>query len=381
MARQATMYSTLKRCLFILVCFLIVSPTAFTAQETICPFQHIYQFGDSISDTGNIILKGGLASVSPSSRLPYGMTSFHRPTGRCSNGLLMIDFISRALNLPLLDPYLKRTGVFNQGVDFAVAGSTALDTSFFQARNIPVPISNTPLSAQMQWFKDHLKSVCRSPSDCAARLQRSLIMMGEIGGNDYNHAFFNGKSIQEVRTYVRHVVSAIINGVREVVRLGAVRVVVPGNFPIGCIPIYLTSFANPDPEAYDQMGCLREVNEFARYHNNYLQRALHSLRQKLKRDNPNVVVVYADYYGALESVLARAPFLGFDRGSLLKSCCGIGGIYNYDGRRMCGTPGVPVCREPEKYIHWDGIHMTQKAYRHMSEFLISDMLSKMQCVW
>ncbi|XP_027185131.1 GDSL esterase/lipase At5g03980-like [Coffea eugenioides] len=348
MARQSTMCSALKPCLFILVCFLIVSPTAFTAQETICPFQHIYQFGDSISDTGNIILKGGLASVSPSSRLPYGMTSFHRPT-----------------------------------VDFAVAGGTALDTSFFQARNIPVPISNTPLSAQMQWFKDHLKSVCHSPSDCAPRLQRSLIMLGEIGGNDYNHVFFNEKSIQEVRNYVPHVVSAIIKGVREVVRLGAAHVVVPGNFPIGCIPIYLTSFANPDPEAYDQMGRLREVNEFARYHNYYLRRALHSLRQKLKRDNPNVVVVYADYYGALESVLARAPFLGFDRGSLLKSCCGIGGIYNYDGRRMCGTPGVPVCREPVKYIYWDGIHMTQKkkAYRHMSEFLINDMLSNMQCVW
>ncbi|XP_027089642.1 GDSL esterase/lipase At5g03980-like [Coffea arabica] len=247
----------------------------------------------------------------------------------------MIDFISRALNLPLLDPCLKRTGVFNQGVDFAVAGSTALDTSFFQARNIPVPIFNTPLSAQMQWFKDHLKFVCRSPSDSAARLQRSLIMMGEIGGN----------------------------------------------FPISCILIYLTSFANPDLEAYDQMGCLREVNEFARYHNYYLHRALHALRQKLKRDNLNVVVVYADYYGALESVLARAPFLGYDRRSLLKSCCGIAGIYNYDGRRMCGTPGVPVCREPEKYIYWDGIHMTQKTYRHMFEFLISDMLSKMQCVW
>ncbi|XP_071921899.1 acetylajmalan esterase-like [Coffea arabica] len=149
------------------------------------------------------------------------MTYFHRPIGRCSNGLLMIDFISRALNLPLLDPYLKITGVFNQGVDFAVAGS--LDTSFFQARNILVPISNTPLRAQMQWFKDHLKSVCHSPSDCAARLQRSLI----------------------------------------------------------------------------------------------------------------------------------------------KSCCGIGGIYNYDGRWICETPGVPVCREPEKYIYWDGIHMTQKVCRHM----------------
>ncbi|KAL3520372.1 hypothetical protein ACH5RR_018521 [Cinchona calisaya] len=237
------MSSTLMSCLVLVVYFLeIRPPVASTAEEeTICPFQHIYQFGDSISDTGNIILKGGLASRAPSSRFPYGMTSFGKPTGRCSNGLLMIDFISRALNLPILDPYLKRNGVFNQGVDFSVAGSTALNTSFFQARNIPVPQSNTPLSAQMEWFKDHLKSSCGggSTSTCAARLRRSLIMMGEIG----------------------------------------VRVVVPGNFPVGCIPIYLTNFATPDPNAYDRMGCLRELNEFAQYHNAYLQRALDSLRK------------------------------------------------------------------------------------------------------
>ena len=57
-----------------------------------CQFDAIYQLGDSISDTGNLIRED------PSSlfaRPPYGQTCFNRSTGRCSNGLLMIDFIGK----------------------------------------------------------------------------------------------------------------------------------------------------------------------------------------------------------------------------------------------------------------------------------------------
>lgn len=53
----------------------------------------IYQFGDSISDTGNLIREDPIGSHSAFARLPYGQNFFPKPTGRCSNGLLMIDFI------------------------------------------------------------------------------------------------------------------------------------------------------------------------------------------------------------------------------------------------------------------------------------------------
>ncbi|XP_059626933.1 GDSL esterase/lipase At5g03980 [Cornus florida] len=308
------------------------------AQHTICPFQSIYQFGDSISDTGNLIRKGPVAARSYAARPPYG---------------------------------------HSHGVNFAVAGSTALDGAFFATRNIHTPTSDSPLSLQLNWFRTHLNSLCHTPQECAARLRRSLILMGEIGGNDYNYAFFQNKPIHEIRTYVPHVVGTIVNSVREVIRLGAVRVVVPGNFPVGCIPIYLSSFPSSDPRAYDDMGCLSGLNEFALFHNNYLQHALALLRTEF----PNVVILYADYYSAFQSVLRRAPYLGFDRRSLLRACCGVGGLYNYDGSRMCGTPGVPVCPNPAEHIHWDGVHLTQEAYRHMSQILISDILSRIQCVW
>ncbi|KAF9610532.1 hypothetical protein IFM89_022904 [Coptis chinensis] len=286
----------------------------------ICPFQSIYQFGDSISDVGNLIRLGPAGARTSSSRFPYGET-IRRPTGRSSNGLLMIDYIATALGLPRLNPYLDRTASVQQG------------------------------------------------------LRRSLVFLGEVGGNDYNNAFFQHKPVEEIRSYVPQVVSGITNAVRQVIRAGAVRVVVPGNFPIGCIPIYLTSFPSDDPSAYDDTNCLRNLNEFAVYHNDYLRRAL----QPLRREYPRVVILYGDYYTAFQSVLHRAPLLGFDGTSLMKVCCGVGGLYNFNTNRMCGLPGVPVCPNPAQRIHWDGIHLTQEAYSHMSEWLLNDLLPQMQC--
>lgn len=198
-------------------------------------------------------------------------------------------------------------------------------------------------------------------------------MMGEIGGNDYNYGFFQGKSTEEIRSYIPHVVGAIAAAAREVIRAGAVNVVVPGNFPVGCFPIYLTSFPVNDPKAYDDKGCLIRLNEFAMDHNNQLQEAISSLQKEF----PGVVIVYGDYYNAFQYVLSGS--VGFDKSVALKSCCGIGGGYNYDGKRQCGAVGVPVCQNPDKFISWDGVHLTQKAYRFMSKFLNYKILPQIKC--
>jgi len=57
-------------------------------------YSSIFSFGDSIADTGNLYL----SSQPPSDHCffpPYGETYFHRPSGRCSDGRLIIDFIGR----------------------------------------------------------------------------------------------------------------------------------------------------------------------------------------------------------------------------------------------------------------------------------------------
>jgi len=54
-----------------------------------CDFPAIFNFGDSNSDTGGL----SAALIAPSSTPPYGETYFHMPTGRFSDGRLMIDFM------------------------------------------------------------------------------------------------------------------------------------------------------------------------------------------------------------------------------------------------------------------------------------------------
>lgn len=60
-------------------------------------FEAIYQFGDSLSDTGNYVREGDGAN-SAYNKLPYGQTINH-PTGRASDGLIMVDYIGMLLGL------------------------------------------------------------------------------------------------------------------------------------------------------------------------------------------------------------------------------------------------------------------------------------------
>ena len=57
-------------------------------------YEAIYSFGDSLTDTGNFLRSGALAFPTIA-KLPYGETFFQHPTGRCSNGRLVVDFLGR----------------------------------------------------------------------------------------------------------------------------------------------------------------------------------------------------------------------------------------------------------------------------------------------
>ncbi|RZR80331.1 hypothetical protein BHM03_00006345 [Ensete ventricosum] len=113
-------------------------------------YDAIFSFGDSLSDTGNVQVAG----------LPYGMTFFGRPTGRCSNGRLVIDFI---VGLPLLPASTTKGNSFRQGANFAYTAATALDFDFFNRRGLGGKLwINASLSSQIGWFEKTMPSLCSS---------------------------------------------------------------------------------------------------------------------------------------------------------------------------------------------------------------------------
>ncbi|BAF09280.1 GDSL esterase/lipase At5g03980 [Oryza sativa Japonica Group] len=322
---------------------------------------------------------GGLLRYT--TRLPYGVT-VGRATGRCSDGYLIIDFLARDLGLPLLNPYLDEGADFAHGVNFAVAGATALNTTALAARRITVPHTNSPLD--LRWFKEFMNSTTSSPQEIREKLSKSLVMLGEIGGNDYNYAFLQTwpmdggyslgnvtRMIESVATavdLVPEVVQSIASAAKEVLDMGATRVVIPGNLPLGCVPSYMSAVNATDRAAYDARGCLVALNLFAALHNAWLRRAVGELRRAYRGA---AVVAYADYSAAYAATLDGAAALGFDERRVFRACCGKGGggAYGFDVRAMCGAPGTAACADPGRYVSWDGVHLTQRAYGVMAELL------------
>ncbi|KAH0450176.1 hypothetical protein IEQ34_020868 [Dendrobium chrysotoxum] len=327
-------------------------------------YTSIFSFGDSITDTGNLLLSTGDNCLS--GRLPYGETFFGRPTGRFSDGRLIIDFIAEAMGIPFLPPSLRggSCGGFRRGVNFAVAGATVLNNGFFKERGIDVTWTNMSFGVQMGLFKK-LISFCDTESKDT--LSRSLFLVGEIGGNDYYQGFLQSWPFQEVKSLVPHVINTISTAINDLIGMGAKTLLVPGNFPIGCMAAFLTYFENSKVEDYNtSTGCINWLNEFSEYHNNVLKQELNRLRYI----HPHATIIYADYFNSVMNILSPANSTRLDRVPLAACCGSGGGRYNYSESVNCGSEYSTVCDDPLTYLSWDGLHFTEATYKAIAKGLL-----------
>nr|GMC78897.1 GDSL esterase/lipase At1g28580-like [Ipomoea batatas] len=179
------------------------------------------------------------------------------------------------------------------GVNFAVGGAATVDSAFYEARGIVNTYTNASLNVQMIWFKDVLPLFCATPSECRQKFKNSLFVMGPFGSNDYRHGLNFGKDIEKIRAYIPIVIDTITAA--DLIKLGATTIMVPGIAPDGCLAVILTDFRSDNISDYDpDTGCLSWLNEFNEFHNQRLQQRLNIIR----RLNPDVVIIYADFYNA-----------------------------------------------------------------------------------
>ncbi|KAJ6926959.1 hypothetical protein NC651_011146 [Populus alba x Populus x berolinensis] len=126
-----------------------------------CGFDAIYNLGTSISDTGNSAIDN------PSiwqAMFPYGKT-INEATGRPSDGLLIIDYIARSADLPLVVPYKNLSASHlsaSRGVNFAYSGATALSKEVLAKKNVILDWAKPSLSVQLGWLVDYLKGYCNN---------------------------------------------------------------------------------------------------------------------------------------------------------------------------------------------------------------------------
>lgn len=324
-------------------------------------YNAMFSFGDSLTDTGNICVnKSATAQLLLTfAQPPYGMTYFGRPTCRCSDGRLVVDFLAQALGLPLLPPSKLRGADFRRGANMAIVGGTALDFDFLRSIGLGYPIwNNGAMNDQIQWFRQLLPSICGTPHSCKAYLAKSLFVFGSLGGNDYNAMLFFGFAVDQARKYTPKIVDNIASGVEKLIALGAVDIVVPGTLPVGCFAVYLTMIPSPNKGDYDEYGCLKPLNDLSTYHNSLLQSRLAGLRTKYR----SARIMYADYYTQVAQMLHNPARFGFSSG--ITACCGAGGgEYNYQFDARCGMKGARACPNPSNHESWDGVHPTEAVNR------------------
>jgi len=362
--------------------FLLLSPSS--AHDKKLPvdlkgsFSTVYAFGDSYTDTGNAKFLGGFNASVEAKNIPLeklkslalgtiGALGGH-PTNRLCNGKLVVDFLCDALSLATPAPYKDPSANFSAGVNFAIAGSTSIPSDYFFGKNLSTFIWNglpKSFQTQMDWFNDfQIKAGCKgkNSASCKAQMQNSLFWIGEMGVNDYTRSIGSPVSLQWLSEISVRTVSKLL---KTLLAAGAKYVVVQGLPPVGCLPmdISLCPLKN-----LNKMGCAAAVNSAIMIHNQILQHNLENLR----KINPNCTIVYADYWNAYLTILTNPKKYQIEEP--FKACCGsgeTGSHLNFNKHKLCGSPGATVCKDPSKYISWDGIHLTEAMYKHLSDLFLN----------
>ncbi|GMQ09879.1 hypothetical protein CsSME_00053103 [Camellia sinensis var. sinensis] len=373
-----TMTMTITSIFILSFCCGCASAATFQPQPQAGPFKKMYAFGDSYTDTGNTGSATGPSGFNYVSNLPYGRTFFHHSTNRYSDGRLVIDFVAQSLSLPFLPPYLRHINSnqksSSMGVNFAVAGSTAIIHSFFVKNNLTLNITPQSLQNQLTWFNNFLESQgCKgggptttttTTTQCNAAINDALFWVGEIGANDYAYTIgstVSGTTIQQLA------IKSVTGFLQALLTKGAKYIVVQGLPTTGCLPLALALAPENDR---DDMGCVASVNKQSYSHNAVLQSKLQDLRARF----PHAVIVYADYWNACRNVMKNSAKYGFKEP--FKACCGAGGgPYNFQAFSACGSPSSTSCPDPSHYINWDGVHLTEAMYKVLADSFLNGSFS------
>ncbi|KAL6518097.1 hypothetical protein OROMI_033798 [Orobanche minor] len=353
-----------------LVFFAVIIAMAAPTTDAKCAFKAVFNFGDSNSDTG------GFYAAFPAERLPFGMTYFKKPTGRATDGRVIIDFLAQAVGLPFISPYLQSIGSdFRHGANFATLASTVLlpQTSLFVTG-----VSPFSLAIQLNQMKQFKVNVNELHSSSAKTNIPQPDIFGKslytfyIGQNDFTGNLAS-LGINGVKKYLPDVVSQIAGTIKEIYALGGRMFLVFNLAPIGCYPAFLVELPH-DRSDIDSFGCMISYNKAVLDYNTMLKEELRKTRIQI----PDAHVIYADIHSVMLHLFQHPSSHGMKYGT--KACCGYGGgAYNFDTKVYCGNTKTiegrnltaNACVDPYNYVSWDGIHATEAANKIVAHAILN----------
>lgn len=115
------------------------------------------------------------------------------------------------------------------------------------------------------------------------------------------------------------------------------------------------------------MGCSSGLNALIQAHNEVLEQRLVEFREQYQ----GTVIIYADTWKAYKTIMLNHKKFHFEEP--FKACCGAGGgPLNFDLHSLCGSSGTSVCKNPQNFISWDGIHFTEAMHKRLAELLFQE---------
>ncbi|CAN8255472.1 unnamed protein product [Cochlearia groenlandica] len=336
----------------------------------ICNFPAVYNFGDSNSDTGAI--SAAIGEVPP----PNGVAFFGRSVGRHSDGRLIIDFITENLTLPYLTPYLDSVGAnYRHGANFATGGSCIRPTeACFSQFHLGTQV------AQFIHFKTRTLFLFNQPNGkavlCKGVLARpkdfsKALYILDIGQNDLAVGFQN-MTEEQLKETIPSIIENFTISLKLLYKQGARFFSIHNTGPTGCLPYILKSYPTTLRNRY---GCLEALNNVAEEFNKQLKAKIFQLNKEL----PSSFLTYVDVYSAKYNLIIKSKNFGFV--DPFDYCC-VGAI----GRGMgCGKTIFPngtelfssSCKDPTKFISWDGIHYSQTANMRVANQILDGSISNL----
>lgn len=299
----------------------------------ISDWDKLYVFGDSLSDTGNVL------------NLTQGQfPTFPYAKGRFSNGDIWVDYLSKKLdlNIELFTDDTSQGG--GDSKNFAIGGATSGEEN--------VGIVPFGLKQQINNFKLH--------SDRLERFDDDLFSVW-IGANDYFSFIEDDPTTEEIETNFpnsdREIVSAVIevvdlnigNAVREIIEAGGKN-----------IAIFNLPDIDKTPLAQNLMEKDRTIlQKLSSLHNQYLSNFI----EKTEFFNPDVNLLKIDVESLFDEILKKPHDFGFTN-----VADNYTGIDLYTGSYSSSAEG-----NPNEFLFFDSVHPVTNAQSLIADLVLTEI--------
>jgi phospholipase/lecithinase/hemolysin len=302
-------------------------------------YDAFYVFGDSLSDTGNVLAITKLQKIDPAvppSESPH--QTYYK--GRFSNGPVAVEYLWRQLNSNAsLPPFLSNPNIASTGgVSFAFGGSTS-----GYLNQMPGGLYVPGVLGQVELYSKVLKG---------KRANSRALYAVWTGANDY----LMGRTDQP-----GEVVTNITKAVQTLYSLGARNFLIPNLPDLGLTPMVQVNGGGADFLALTQS------------HNAQLAQALNQLTQRLR----GIQIFYVDLFALSQNLLSDEKKFMLTPPALEVLAPGTGATDCFiTDPSICPDVDLSAELPPPHLVFWDLMHPTTFIHKLYGEAMLESLRAK-----